>query len=57
VRRRLLERGIEIAGGFGPLKGTIWRVGLMGYNATPERVDLLLGALEEVLTLEVRGKR
>ena len=49
VRRRLLERGIEIAGGFGPLKGMIWRVGLMGYNATPERVDLLLGALAEAL--------
>ncbi len=49
VRRRLLERGIEIAGGFGQLKGMIWRVGLMGYNATPERVDLLLGALEEAL--------
>jgi alanine-glyoxylate transaminase/serine-glyoxylate transaminase/serine-pyruvate transaminase len=56
VRRRLLERGIEIASGFGPLKGTIWRVGLMGYNATPERVDLLLGALEEVL-LEVRNRK
>jgi len=49
VRRGLLERGIEIAGGFGPLKGKTWRVGLMGYNATPERVDLLLGAMEEVL--------
>lgn len=53
VRRRLLERGIEIAGGFGPLKGKVWRVGLMGYNATPERVDLLLEALGE----EVRGAR
>ena len=49
VRRQLLERGIEIAAGFGPLKGKTWRVGLMGYNATPERVDLLLGAMEEVL--------
>ncbi len=49
VRRKLLARGIEIAGGFGPLKGKTWRVGLMGYNATPERVDLLLGALEDVL--------
>lgn len=49
VRRGLLERGIEIAGGFGPLKGKTWRVGLMGTNARPEVVDLLLGALEEVL--------
>lgn len=53
VRRKLLERGIEIAGGFGPLKGKTWRVGLMGYNATSERVDLLLGAIGEVLN-EVR---
>ncbi len=49
VRRRLLERGIEIAGGFGPLKGKTWRVGLMGVNATPERVDFLLEALKQVL--------
>jgi alanine-glyoxylate transaminase / serine-glyoxylate transaminase / serine-pyruvate transaminase len=52
VRRRLLERGIEIAGGFGPLKGKTWRVGLMDYNATPDRVDLLLGAMEQVLNEE-----
>ena len=49
VRRALLDRGIEIAGGFGPLKGKTWRVGLMGVNADPQRVDILLGALEEVL--------
>ncbi len=49
VRRALLDRGIEIAGGFGPLKGRTWRVGLMGYNARIEAVDRLLGALEEVL--------
>ena len=49
VRRALLDRGIEIAGGFGPLKGKVWRVGLMGTNATAEAVDTLLGALGEVL--------
>jgi len=49
VRGALLDRGIEIAGGFGPLKGKTWRVGLMGVNADPQRVDILLGALEEVL--------
>jgi alanine-glyoxylate transaminase/serine-glyoxylate transaminase/serine-pyruvate transaminase len=52
VRRRLLEMGIEIAGGFGPLKGKTWRVGLLGYNARPEPVDRLLGALEEALGAE-----
>jgi alanine-glyoxylate transaminase/serine-glyoxylate transaminase/serine-pyruvate transaminase len=49
VRGRLLDRGIEIAGGFGPLKGKTWRIGLMGVNADPSRIDRLLGALEEVL--------
>jgi alanine-glyoxylate transaminase/serine-glyoxylate transaminase/serine-pyruvate transaminase len=49
VRRALLDRGIEIAGGFGPLKGKTWRVGLMGHNASIDAVDTLLGALEEVL--------
>ena len=49
ARRALLERGIEISGGFGPLKGKTWRVGLMGHNARRETADVLLGALEEVL--------
>lgn len=50
VRKRLLdEYGIEIAGGFGPLAGQIWRVGLMGNSARAENVDTLLGALGEIL--------
>ena len=49
VRAGMLARGIEISGGFGPLKGKTWRVGLMGVNADEERIARLLGALEEVL--------
>jgi alanine-glyoxylate transaminase/serine-glyoxylate transaminase/serine-pyruvate transaminase len=49
VRGELLKRGIEISGGFGPLKGKTWRVGLMGNNANKERIDRLLQALGEVL--------
>jgi alanine-glyoxylate transaminase/serine-glyoxylate transaminase/serine-pyruvate transaminase len=49
VRRGMLDRGIEISGGFGPLKGKTWRVGLMGVNADTVRIDRLLDALEEVL--------
>ena len=49
VRSALLERDIEISGGFGPLKGKTWRVGLMGVNADTQRIERLLGALEEVL--------
>ena len=50
VSRRLLsEYNIEIAGGLGDLAGKVWRVGLMGYNARPETVAVLLRALAEVL--------
>ena len=48
VRKRLLdEYCIDIAGGFGPLAGKIFRVGVMGPLATPENVDLLTNALIE----------
>lgn len=49
VRKRLLEQDIEIAGGFGPLAGKTWRVGLMGVNAALKPVVTLLGALEQAL--------
>ncbi len=50
VRRQLLnEFNLEIAGGFGPLKGKLWRVGLMGYSSQRTNVLLLLAALEKVL--------
>src|SRR5437899_11270118 len=43
------EFNIEIAGGIGPLKGKIWRLGLMGYCAQKANVLLLLAAMEKVL--------
>lgn len=50
IRRRLLEEyNIEIAGGLGPLKGKLWRIGLMGHSARPENVIALLGALGRLL--------
>ena len=50
VRQYLLEkRGIEIAGGFGPLAGKVFRIGLMGYGSTPENTLFILEALEEAL--------
>lgn len=46
VRRRLLDRhGIEVGGGLGQLAGKIWRIGLMGENATSDVVDRLDDAL------------
>jgi len=50
VRTQLLDEfNIEIAGGFGPVKGKIWRVGLMGYVSQKKNVLLFLAALEKVL--------
>jgi alanine-glyoxylate transaminase/serine-glyoxylate transaminase/serine-pyruvate transaminase len=50
LRGRLLnDYGIEIAGGFGPLKGKAWRIGLMGYSSSERNVHYLLSALRELL--------
>jgi len=50
ARRELLDEfGIEIAGGIGPLKGKIWRVGLMGYVSQAKHILFFLAALEKVL--------
>ncbi len=50
IRTRLREDfNIEIAGGFGPLAGKIWRIGLMGESSRREYVTLLLAALAELL--------
>ena len=50
VRNQLLEEfNIEIAGGLGPLKGKIWRVGLMGYCSQKPFVLLFLSAFEKCL--------
>ena len=50
VRGRLLsDFGIEVGPGLGPMKGKIWRVGLMGHNATEANVDRFLNALGQCL--------
>ena len=50
ARNQLLEEfNIEIAGGLGPLKAKIWRVGLMGHCSQKPYVLLFLAALEKVL--------
>lgn len=53
--RLLLEHGIEIGGGLGPAAPPMWRVGLMGENATREVADILLDALDHVLDLTPAG--
>ena len=50
TRKRLIaEHGIEIAGGFGPLAGKIFRIGLMGPLATDENAAMLVGAMVHCL--------
>jgi alanine-glyoxylate transaminase/serine-glyoxylate transaminase/serine-pyruvate transaminase len=50
VQRFLLrEHGIEVGGGLGPDAPSIWRIGLMGPNATEPTAERVLGALEAAL--------
>ena len=53
VRKRLLEsQGIEIQGGFGPLAGKVFRIGIMGPLATEENVQFLLREFGRALAAE-----
>lgn len=50
IRSKLLhDYNVEIVGGFGPLAGQIWRIGLMGYSSRRENVELLLALLKKLL--------
>lgn len=50
VRHSMLhDFNIEIGTSFGPLKGKIWRIGTMGYNARKDAVLHTLQSLESVL--------
>ena len=51
VRKRLLDGpGIEIAGGFGPLAGKVFRVGVMGPLATEDNVQFFLKEFNQALS-------
>src|SRR5271155_5641881 len=53
VRKRLLdEPGIEIAGGFGPLAGKVFRIGVMGPLATEDNVQFFLKEFKKALSAE-----
>ena len=50
VRDYLLERhNVEIGSGVGKYAATVWRIGLMGHNARPDRALLLLATLKDAL--------
>lgn len=53
VRKRLFdEQGIEILGGFGPLAGKVFRIGIMGPLASDDQVQFLLAELKKSLAAE-----
>lgn len=53
VQGRLLrDHGIEVGGALGPGTPPIWRIGLMGVNATGNTGDRVLAALDEALAAE-----
>ena len=53
VRTHVLKAwDLEIGAGLGPLKGKVWRIGLMGASATPWHVRLCLTALSEALAAQ-----
>jgi alanine-glyoxylate transaminase/serine-glyoxylate transaminase/serine-pyruvate transaminase len=50
IRKGLLvDHGIEISGGLGPLAGKLWRIGVMGVGAQREPQERLVSALAELL--------
>jgi alanine-glyoxylate transaminase/serine-glyoxylate transaminase/serine-pyruvate transaminase len=51
----LKENGIEIGGGLGPMKGKVWRIGLMGESSRRAHVLTVLAALEDALRAEGRS--
>jgi len=50
--RMLREHGIEIGGGLGPIAPPMWRIGLMGHNATRAVAQRVLEAFDAVLADE-----
>jgi alanine-glyoxylate transaminase / serine-glyoxylate transaminase / serine-pyruvate transaminase len=53
VRKRLLDGpGIEIAAGFGPLAGKVFRIGVMGPLATEDNVQFFLKEFSRALSAE-----
>lgn len=51
VRSYLLnEHQLEIGAGLGALAGKVWRIGLMGYSARVENIELLLRSLSAAMS-------
>lgn len=49
IKNAMDTYSVEIAGGLGPSMGKVWRVGIMGYNARPQNVELVLQCFRDGL--------
>jgi len=50
LRNDLLSKyNIEVGGGLGVFAGKIWRIGIMGESCTKNHVNILFGALQEIM--------
>ncbi|CAK0772136.1 hypothetical protein CVIRNUC_003932 [Coccomyxa viridis] len=49
VKNAMDTYSVEIAGGLGPTVGKVWRVGIMGYNAKPQNIALVIEAFRDGL--------
>jgi alanine-glyoxylate transaminase/serine-glyoxylate transaminase/serine-pyruvate transaminase len=57
VRNQLLKNyNLEIGAGLGAGAGKLWRIGLMGFSAKKENVELCVSALAETLYANSNGK-
>ena len=53
TRLYLLETfNLEIGGGLGVIAGKVWRVGLMGYASSPERILFFMSCLSHSLAAQ-----
>eukprot|EP00879_Flechtneria_rotunda_P027726 GHRR01029715.1.p1 GENE.GHRR01029715.1~~GHRR01029715.1.p1 ORF type:complete len:219 (+),score=76.37 GHRR01029715.1:723-1379(+) len=54
VKNAMDKYQLEIAGGLGPTAGKVWRIGVMGYNAKPQNVALVIEAFRDGLRQQGR---
>ncbi|KAK9796979.1 hypothetical protein WJX73_006302 [Symbiochloris irregularis] len=55
VKNAMDTFNVEIAGGLGPTAGKCWRVGVMGANAHPAPVDLVISSFQDGLARQKRS--
>jgi alanine-glyoxylate transaminase/serine-glyoxylate transaminase/serine-pyruvate transaminase len=55
VKNAMDKYSVEIAGGLGPTAGKVWRVGIMGFNATDANIELVLAAFRDGLKKQGRA--